>query len=137
MTPISTRLHGKLDYLLGILLILSPWIFNFSQGKAATWIPMILGAVMILYSFCTHYEAGALKIFYMRTHLVFDIVSGIFLAVSPLVFRFYNNVYTPHLWLGIGLVVTALLTSARPYARKNPHGDMTKYAHHIPKQYQS
>jgi hypothetical protein len=137
MTPISTKIHGLFDYLASVFLILSPWLFGFSNGFAETIVPVAAGSFMFMYSLCTHYEMGMIRFFYMRTHLVFDMVTGIFLAVSPLVFRFYQTVYMPHLWLGIGLVLMALISSRRPYARRNPHGDMTKYFLHIPKQYNS
>jgi hypothetical protein len=35
MRFISTKTHGVLDYLMGLFLILSPWIFGFANGGAA------------------------------------------------------------------------------------------------------
>lgn len=56
MQIISTKAHGVLDYLMGILLIASPWLFNFNRGGDETWIPVILGSAIILYSLFTDYE---------------------------------------------------------------------------------
>lgn len=44
MRFIPTRVHGMLDYLIGILLIAAPWLFDFDRGGMETWIPVILGA---------------------------------------------------------------------------------------------
>ena len=38
MRFISTRVHGILDYLMGPLLIASPWLFDFDNGGAETWV---------------------------------------------------------------------------------------------------
>lgn len=112
MRLISTKVHGVLDYLMGVLLIASPWLFNFARGEAETVIPVILGAGVILYSMMTAYEYGLSSIISMRTHLMLDLVSGIFLAVSPWLFGFSEYVYLPHLILGI-LEIGAALTTER------------------------
>lgn len=59
MRFISTRVHGMMDYLMAILLMVAPWIFGFSDGGAAMWMPIILGAGVALYSLMTDYELGA------------------------------------------------------------------------------
>jgi hypothetical protein len=114
MRFISTKVHGVLDYLMGILLIASPWLFGFDRGGAETWIPVILGAGVIMYSLITAYEYGASKIISMPTHLTLDLIGGIFLAASPWLFGFSDYVYLPHLILGIGDVGAALMTEKTP-----------------------
>lgn len=54
---ISTKIHGYMDYLMGTLLIVLPFILDFPDG-AATWVPVILGAGTIVYSLFTDYELG-------------------------------------------------------------------------------
>jgi hypothetical protein len=43
MRFIPTRIHGIMDYAMGLLLIAAPWIFRFNRGGAETWVPVILG----------------------------------------------------------------------------------------------
>ena len=45
-----------LDYLMGVIRIASPWIFNFNRGGAETIVPVVLGIAVILYSLITDYE---------------------------------------------------------------------------------
>jgi hypothetical protein len=111
MRFISTRVHGVLDYLMGIVLIASPWMFGFADNTLATRIPVLLGIGTIIYSLCTNYELGVFKGLSMRTHLVLDTLSGIFLAASPWLFGFNDYVSTPHLVLGVAEVLVALTTS--------------------------
>lgn len=110
MRFISTQVHGMLDYLMGILLIISPWLFGFADGGAAQWVPILLGVGALLYSIITDYEMGLLKILSMKVHLGIDLMSGIFLAVSPWLFGFAEEVYLPHLILGIVEIGASLMT---------------------------
>ncbi|WP_152425242.1 SPW repeat protein [Nafulsella turpanensis] len=117
MKFISTRTHGIIDYLMGALLIVSPWLFGFDRGGAETWIPVILGAGVILYSLVTDYEMSATRKLSLRTHLMLDMIGGAFLAVSPWLFGFDDFVYLPHLILGIAEIGVAMFTHRVPDTR--------------------
>lgn len=114
MRFIDTRTHGMIDYLMGILLIISPWLFGFANGGAAQWIPIILGLGALLYSLITDYELGLLKIISMKAHLIIDLIVGLFLAASPWIFGFADQVYLPHLILGILEMGASLMTKQHP-----------------------
>lgn len=121
MRFISTKVHGVLDYLMAIILIASPWLLGFARQGAETWVPVVLGAGAIIYSLMTNYEFGMAKVLSMRTHLGLDIMSGIFLALSPWIFGFSDIVYLPHLVLGIAEVGASILTDPVPYTHKTQH----------------
>lgn len=130
MRIISTRVHGVLDYLVGGLLIASPWLFDFARGEAETWVPVILGAGAILYSLMTDYEYSLSRSISMKTHLNLDLFSGIFLAASPWIFGFNDYVYVPHLVLGILEIGAALMTSTVPSTRTRTDDAMRhRHAH--------
>ena len=121
MRFIETKTHGYLDYLMGIVLIAAPWILGFDRGGAETWVPVILGASMILLSLMTDYELGASRMISMRTHLTIDLLSGALLAASPWLFGFADYVSTPHLILGIAEMGAALMTKTHPSNEKASH----------------
>lgn len=114
MRFLSTKAHGVLDYLVGILLIAAPWLFNFARGGAETWIFVILGAGALLYSLLTRYELGAVKMIPMPVHLILDAMSGILLAASPWLFNFDDYVYLPHLIFGLFEIGASLITQKVP-----------------------
>lgn len=114
MKIISTRVHGVLDYLVGALLIASPWLFDFARGGAETWVPVILGASAVLYSLLTDYELGVAKKISIKTHLSLDAMSGVLLAISPWLFGFNEFVYLPHLILGILELAVVGMTNPSP-----------------------
>lgn len=128
MKIISTKVHGVLDYLMGIVLIAAPWLLNFNRDGAETWVPVILGAGVILYSLFTKYELSISKQIPMRTHLTLDVVSGIVLALSPWIFGFSEYVFLPHLILGVLEIGAGLMTETTSAQERlnTPH-----VTHHI------
>jgi hypothetical protein len=114
MRFLSTKVHGVLDYLVGILLIASPWLFDFARGGAETWVPVILGAGAIIYSLMTDYELGLSRSISMRTHLTLDLCSGLLLAASPWLFGFNEYIYVPHLIFGLLEIGASLMTERTP-----------------------
>ncbi len=114
MRPIGTKVHGYLDYIMGLVLIAAPWIFGFSRDGAETWVPVVLGIGVIIYSLLTRYELGAYPMISMRTHLALDLAGGILLAVSPWLFGFADYIWAPHLILGVAEIGASLLTKRTP-----------------------
>jgi SPW repeat len=114
MRVIPTRIHGMMDYLIGVLLIAAPWLFNFDRGGAETWVPVVLGASVILYSLFTDYELGAMRRISMPTHLMLDLGGGVLLALSPWLFGFSEYVWQPHLIVGLLEIGTSLMTRRMP-----------------------
>jgi hypothetical protein len=114
MRFIPTRTHGVIDYAMGALLIVVPYILGFADGTAAQWIPQVLGAALIGASLLTDYELGVVRMIPMPIHLFLDIATGILLAASPWLFGFADRVYWPHLILGLLEIGAGLMTRTRP-----------------------
>lgn len=121
MRFISTKVHGILDYTVGILLMAAPWLLGFTRGGAETWVPVILGAITIVYSTFTNYELSAVRLLPMRTHLGLDLASGILLAMSPWLFGFSGEVYLPHLLVGMLEIGVVLMTQTSAGTDKKMH----------------
>jgi hypothetical protein len=113
MRVIPTRVHGMLDYLMGAVLIIFPWLLDL-ESDAAIWVPVILGAGAIAYSLLTDYELGVLRHLPMSTHLILDMLSGTVLAASPWLFGFADEVWVPHVVLGILEIGAAMMTQTIP-----------------------
>lgn len=118
---LSTRVHGTLDYVLGLGLLLFPWIFGFAAvGGAATWVPITLGVAIIIYSLGTDHEWGMLRVVPMGYHVALDLFGGIFLSLSPWIFGFADeetNAWLPHVTLGLVLILVYFVSrtsSAKP-----------------------
>lgn len=118
MKFIPTKVHGILDYLVGGLLMATPWLLGFEDNTLITWIPVILGGSTWFYSLFTNYELGAIKLLPMPLHLIIDFLSGLLLATSPWLFGFADYIYLPHLVLGSTEIVVTLFSHTVPANEK-------------------
>jgi hypothetical protein len=114
MRFIPTRTHGVLDYVVGALLIVVPYILGFADGTVAQWVPQLLGLVAFGGALLTDYELGVMRVIPMPVHLGIDIASGVLLALSPWLFGFADRVFWPHLVVGIMEIGAGLTTRTVP-----------------------
>ena len=117
---VPTAVHGVFDYAGAIGLIGSPFIFGFADvGGIAVFLPIVLGAGLLLYSLLTDYELGipGVKFIPMSVHLSVDFVASAFLAVAPFLFGYKNlglNVWLPQVIAGISVILLVLVSKTDP-----------------------
>jgi hypothetical protein len=131
MRIIPTRVHGMIDYLVGLALIAAPWLFGFALGGYETWVPVCVGFLVILVSLVTRYEYSLVKAVSMAGHLSFDLVAGTFLAVSPWLLNYDEIVYAPHLIVGSAMVIISLMSVRLPVlpSARLKQDDATRHYH--------
>ena len=126
MRFMNTRVHGMADYLVGIILILAPYLLGFADGTAAQYVPQILGVGAIIYSLLTDYELGAMRVIPMPVHLGLDFASGLLLLVSPWLFGFADRIAWPHVLFGLIEIGASLVTQTRAHDRHAAHGTTSR-----------
>ncbi len=105
--------------MVGVLLILAPFIFGFAYGGAAMWVPILLGLSIIVYSALTRYELSAKRVIPFKTHLGLDVAGGLLLLVSPWLFGFADLIWWPHVIVGLAeLGVVAMTNKTEPAAHR-------------------
>jgi SPW repeat len=119
MRIIPTKTHGTLDYIVGILLIASPWIFGFNnESSTAKWTFIVIGIVVLATSLMTNYELGLMHVVPMHMHLMADALAGIVLAVSPWIFGYSGdagkNAWLPAIVIGLGELAVAAMSDPWP-----------------------
>ena len=115
--PINTMAHGIVDYALGSTLLFAPEVFGFPEEGAASAVPRIQGAATLGLSAMTRYELGLRPMVPMKTHLIVDAVSGLFLALSPWILGFgklrKKSTWMPHLAVAMAEMVVVALSDDR------------------------
>lgn len=118
MKTIPTYVHGIFDYVIGIALLIAPNLFGFAHlGGAPVDVARAVGIIIIIQALLTNYELGLFKVLPMRLHLMADYILSVFLTISPWLFRFNhepNNVWVPHVVVGIIAFVLTLMTQREP-----------------------
>ena len=87
---VSLSLHVLLEYGVGVLSIVAPFLFSF-DSDAATWSSILLGAGILVLGFVTAAPTGLARNLPIASHVVLDYVLGLFLIVSPFVFGFTGD----------------------------------------------
>ncbi len=130
MTTINTRLHGALDYTLGIVLMLSPWLFNYArETQSELWIPVISGAIAILYTLFTDASFGIVRRIKLSNHFLLDLLLGSFLVAAPKLFDYSGYVYLlPYLWIGLLKIFISLAAGNVLHSK---HIEQTPRAYHF------
>lgn len=114
MRFISPKLHGILDYCMGILLILLPYAIGIDSYSTAGLLLIGLGIFMLIMAIFTRYEPGVLQLIPLPVHLAIDIITGIFVTMSPWIFGFTNVHYGLFLAIGLFEITATTLTYAKP-----------------------
>jgi hypothetical protein len=108
-------IHVLAEYAIGILTILSPFLFSFDDD-AAQIVAVLLGAAILVLAVVTDAPTGLARTLPVASHVVLDYVLGLAFLVIPFVFGFAGD-DTPatayFIVLGIGYVLFAVLTRYR------------------------
>ena len=114
---ISPRVHGIMDYLIGLVLLLAPNLLGFAEvGGPAVGIPRVLGVIILLQALITDWPVAVARALPLRAHLMLDYLLGAFLAASPFLFGFNDeepNAWVPHVLVGLLILGQAALTRQR------------------------
>ena len=95
---------------MGVLLLAGPYLFELEKGTDSL-VLLVAGGALLLYSMLTKYELGFVKFIPLRVHLLLDLLGGLALAASPWLFGFSEEVFLPHLVLGLFEIIAVLLTN--------------------------
>jgi hypothetical protein len=122
---INTKLHGILDYAVAFVLLL-PWIVSFNNKSPDSILFFFLGSIIVIYCLMTDYELGIIKLIPMKTHLVFDFVSGLILVLTPLLFEVYSYyLYWPAM-IGAAMILLSVFSSSISYRITRRDLDITR-----------
>lgn len=114
MKILSAQLHTIIGLVVGLALIVAPWLFGFADdGGPAMIVPIALGVFILLSELTTTSPISLVKLVPMKVHVFIDMVAGLLLLASPWLFGFSDkeaNAWVPHVIVGILIIGYALLT---------------------------
>lgn len=102
-------LHGTVEYLAGIFVILAPFIFGFRDDVAFP-VFMGVGVVIIVLALISAQPTGVADLLPSSVHSGVDYLLAVFLLIAPFVFGFGYVPETISILLGVAHLVISLLT---------------------------
>jgi hypothetical protein len=109
-------MHAGIEPIAALILILSSWIFGFSNNGTAQAVTIALGAIMLAAGSLTDWRLSLMRLIPLRIHFMTDLLIGVLLIISPFIFGFSQNSAATRFAIIFGAleVVTALSTSWDP-----------------------
>ena len=109
---ISPSLHGILDYLVDITLIIIPVVFNFMEiSNSAFWVSIGIGLSNFLYSLFTKYSRSVVKIIPLKMHLLFDFIVGLVLLSVAFILPVEGFIQLYYVAMGAGIILATIFTN--------------------------
>ena len=119
--PIPPVAHGALEYVVGILLIAAPFLFNF-DSSVAVGTSVVLGVVLLVLAATTRGPTSLVDQIPPGVHFTVDIGLVVVLIAAPFVLGFRDEAAPRNLFLLLGvahlLVAIGTRFGGRDRARK-------------------
>lgn len=89
MKKLSAGIHGILDYVTVLILLISPSVLNMQTfGENFTY---ALGSIHLVLTLCTNFKAGVFKIVPLKIHGLIEVIVAAALIVISIGFGFSGN----------------------------------------------
>ena len=88
--PIPYFVHGVLDYLAGVLLIVAPFLFGFDSG-AATAVSIIAGVLVLGVAASTDGPTSLTNAIPVSVHVILDLGLAVLAIAAPFLFGFSDE----------------------------------------------
>jgi hypothetical protein len=111
MRFMPTMIHGVIDYLVGLLVIILPFALGL-QGSQK-WTLATFGLLVLAYSALTDYEVGVVRFLRIRFHLLLDAAFGLAMLVTPWLLDFPDYARWPTYVIGVLALVLVAVTNIR------------------------
>jgi hypothetical protein len=112
---VSLSIHVLIEYGVGLLTILAPFLFSFDDS-AAKVVSVLIGAGILVLAVVTDAPTGLARSLPVASHVVIDYVLGLLLIVAPFVFGFAGDDTAATAYfiaIGVGYLVLTVLTRYR------------------------
>ncbi len=115
MKFITPTIHGMLDYMAALALIVAPFILGLEQ--LALWLSVIAGVGLIMYSLMTDYAYSIAKAIPFGLHIALDSTAAVFFIIAPFIFGF-EGITAIYYWvMGAGVAMVVLFTALQQPAK--------------------
>ena len=110
--PVPARVHGMLDYVLGAVLVLAPFVLGFDDDTATT-VSVVAGVAELLVGATTAWGPGLVKLIPPAVHGIVDYIFTAALIVAPFVFGFDGDGTALAFFLVVGIGGLLLVAATR------------------------
>lgn len=131
--PIPRFVHGILEYLLGVLFIAAPFLFDFKSG-AATGMSVAIGVLILIFAAVSEGPVSLVNQLPLLLHVAMLYLVALFLIAAPFLLSFANEVAPRNFFIisGVWLLLVTIGTRFRRSAPDLPSRASTPVATRSP-----
>lgn len=119
--PVPAFAHGVLEYVVGVLFIVAPFLFGF-DATAATAASVVIGLALLSFTACSDLPTGLVRSITPGVHLTIDVVLAVLMVALPFVLGFTDEGAPTAWFIAIG-VLHLLLSIGTRFARADDDDD--------------
>ena len=120
--PVPLAVHGVVEYLVGVLFLAAPYLFDFDATRATT-LSVAVGVVVLVVAAVTVGPTGLIDELPLPAHVALDYVLAVFWVAIPFVFGISDDGRATAFFLVVG-VSHLLLTIATSFVRSEPEATL-------------
>jgi hypothetical protein len=117
--PVPAFVHGVVEYLVAILFIAAPFLFDFEED-APVAVSLVVGVAMLIIAACTHWQTGLIDTISVHAHVMLDYLIAIFLIASPFIFGFDDDGTAVAFFIVVGVLYLLLTIATRFVDEERP-----------------
>jgi hypothetical protein len=117
--PVPAFVHGLLEYVVGVLLIVAPFVLSF-DSDTATGISIAAGVVVLIVNGSTAMSTGLIKSIPVPAHVILDYALAALLIASPFLFGFDDDGTATAFFIVLGVVHLLLTIATRFVSEERP-----------------
>jgi hypothetical protein len=120
--PVPAFVHGLLEYAVGILFIVAPFLFGF-DATAATAASVVIGLALLAFTACSDLPTGLVRSITPGVHLTVDVVLAVLMVALPFLLGFTDEGAPTAWFIGLGVLHLLLSIGTRFDRRENSRVD--------------
>lgn len=121
--PIPVAVHGAVEYVVGVLFVAAPYLFDFHPTRATT-ASIAVGVVVLVVAAVSVGPTGLIDELPLSAHVALDYVLAVFLVAAPFLFGFSHEGKPSAFFIVLG-VAHLLITIATRFVPIEPTRDMS------------
>ena len=101
--PVPAFVHGVIEYAVGALLIVAPFLFGF-DSTSATAAAVVLGLVLLAFTATSALPTGLVRSVTLGVHVTVDVVLAVLLVALPFLLGFTGEAAPTALFIALGVL---------------------------------
>jgi VIT1/CCC1 family predicted Fe2+/Mn2+ transporter len=122
--PVPTVVHGAIEYAVGVLLIVAPFVFAF-DATSATAASVVLGLALLAFTATSHLPTALVKSISTGVHVTVDVVLAVLLVALPFLFGFTEEGAPTAMFITLGVAHLLVTIATRFPERSSARGGET------------